>query len=242
MGGPFRAIVGGADQNMSFPPAQAIQLDNYSDQYGHLILSDVFVAPGQIGMVVLVDGITSDKFRFEGPPGAIAASPTAGQICLVRTYDVAEAGAPSPPLQPGVGVLLPIGLDVPQHHHPHTHGAHLHTHTATHTHTSDPHVHGHSATHVHAEGSHSHPLNIQAGAAIVTAVGLDAGGQLVAAAGPQPIGTVTDATNLGNTGATSPGNTDSTTPAPTGATAPGSTNNTTPTSDATVEDVRHTHP
>ena len=221
MGGPFRAIVGGADQNMSFAPAQAIQLDNYSTQYGHLVQSDVFVAPGQIGMVVLVDGITSEKFRFEAPPGASQAAPTPGQICLIRTFDEAAGPGAPPPLAPGVGVLLPIGLDSPQHFHQHNHGAHLHTHSAGHAHSTG----GELAAHTHSlfiqNDNTATPLGLTAGGAIALITG---GGFAARIA-------MTDANgdsghSHGNTGSSSPGNTDNATPA----------------TDTTLENVPHTHP
>src|SRR5258708_26578459 len=187
---------------MSFPPAQAIGLDNYSDQYGHLVNTDVFVAPGQIGMIVLVEGITSESFKVEKPPGATQAAPTAGLICLIRTYDEAAGPGAPPPLAPGVGVLLPIGLDSPQHlHHvagTHAHNPHLHGHTGTHLHgAAGTHLHGHAGTHAHA-------MNIQVGGAIVTAIGFDAGGNPGAPAGPHPPAPTT-ANTPGNTDAASAG-------------------------------------
>jgi len=229
VGGPFRAIVGGAQQTMSFPPAQAIKLDNYSDQYGHLVKSDIFVAPGQIGLVELVNGITAEIFKFEAPPNASQAAPTPGQICLIRTYEEAEEPGAPPPLTPGVGVLLPIGLDSPQHFHNHTHGSHSHSHGhGSHNHAhSATHVHGHSGTHFHTV-----PVNnnggVPAGAQVFyDGVSLNAnqvgGGEFTSNNAP------------GNTDAAAPGNTDLAS-VNTDATA------TTPAADTTLENVRHTHP
>lgn len=238
MGGPFRAIVGGADQNMSFAPAQAMQLDNYSTQYGHLIRSDTYVAPGQIGMVVLVEGISSETFRFEAPPGATQAPPTAGQICMIRTFEVAGPGAP-PPLAPGVGVLLPIGLDNPQHLHHHA-AVHLHHHAAVHAH-SIAHVHDLSpASHAHTLNAHSHsdggnPLDGNSGAASAgTAHTHDGGTYSVAnhtTAGPTTPNTST--VNFGNSPGSSAANS--------GNATPGDSDNATP-GDSDLENVQHTHP
>lgn len=220
MGGPFRAIVGGAKQTMSFAPAQAIQLDNYSTQYGHLVKSDVFVAPGQIGMVVLVDGITAEIFEFAAPPSATQAVATPGQICLIRTFDEAAGPGAPPPLTPGVGVLLPIGLDSPQHFHHHT----------------NTHAHGHSATHVHGTGgelsAHIHSLFIQndnsaTPLGIQTATGALA---LITGTGFAARINMTDVNgdpghSHGNTGASAPGSTDQASPG-----------------DSDLENVQHTHP
>ena len=149
MGGPFRFVVGGSVQYQpTFAPAQVLELNNYSTQYGHLINSDVFVAPGQIGLRILVDGISAEVFKFEAPPNATQAAPTAGQVCQLRTYEVARPG--EVPLQPAVGVLLPIGLDQPQHlhHHPNTH---QHGISADATGSS-----GHSHSHSHTIPNHQH--------------------------------------------------------------------------------------
>jgi hypothetical protein len=235
VGGPFRAIVGGAQQTMSFAPAQAIQLDNYSTQYGHLRKTDVFVAPGQIGMVILVDGISSEIFAFEPPPGASQAAATQGQICLVRTYDEAAGPGAPPPLAPGVGVLLPIGLDSPQHFHhftgTHAHNPHLHAHSATHHHDIS------AASHFHTD-VHNHPIST------ITSTGGGVQGVSGTLATLDHIhnsfGTVADVTgnftgntgtvNFGNTADAAPGNTDNANVPPA---SPG---------DSDLENVQHTHP
>lgn len=247
MGGPFRAIVGGAQQTMSFAPAQAIKLDNYSDQYGHLVKSDIFVAPGQIGLVELVNGITAEIFKFEAPPNATQAAATPGQICLIRTYDEAAGPGAPPPLTPGVGVLLPIGLDSPQHFHNHSHGSHFHSHAhGSHNHAhSGTHLHGHSATHTHTTGNHSH----------TQMWGLSNTGP--ATAGTAHTHQYNDPNNFGSagtetgqtlnssagTGASAPGNTDSSSPGNTDlASVNADATPTTPAADTTLENVRHTHP
>jgi hypothetical protein len=221
MGGPFRAIVGGADQNMSFPPAQAVELNNYSDQYGHLLLSDIFVAPGQIGMVVLVQGISSEKFKFEAPPGATQATATAGQICQIRTYDEAGVGVPgAPPLGPAPGLLLPIGLDSPKHLH-HVAGAHLHT--IPHSHASAAHLH--SDTHNHDVGGPAAWISTDNGDG---GSGVGAHTHGVGATGTDITGNFT-----GNTGSTTPGSTGGSSAANSGAASSGDTD---------LENVQHTHP
>jgi hypothetical protein len=236
MGGPFRAIVGGAKQTMSFAPAQAMQLDNYSTQYGHLIKSDVFVAPGQIGMVILVDGISAEIFEFAAPPSASQAAPTAGQICLIRTFDEAAGPGAPPPLAPGVGVLLPIGLDSPQHLH---HHANTHSHGDSHTHAGGAvHNHAHSATHTHSTPNHFHTVpitnSLPAGAAVfydgVSLNANQAGG-----------GEFTDISGAGTSGATAPGNTDLAAIGTTNSNAPATTDAASP-GDSDLENVQHTHP
>lgn len=141
MGGPFRAIVGGqASYRWAFPPAQAIRVNNHTTQYGHLIEIDEFVAPGQLGLVIpLENPLAGITFKFEAPPQASQAAPTATQVCLVNTYDVAEVGVSIPPLGPDPGLLLPIGLDSPQH---------LHHHTNVHHHATGGET-GHSHNHSH---------------------------------------------------------------------------------------------
>lgn len=228
MGGPFRAIVGGQKSyRWSFPPAQALRINNHSTQYGHLVDIDEFIAPGQIGMVVpLENPLAGITFIFEAPPNATQAAATAGQVCLVTSYDVSEVGVSVPPLGPDPGLLLPIGLDSPLHlhHHTITHvhdisaASHFHAHTATH-------VHGHSATHLHTV-----PVNnnggIPAGAQVFyDGVSLNAnqlgGGEFTSANAP------------GNTDAAAPGNTNTVNFGNTAAATPG---------DSDLENVQHTHP
>ena len=224
MGGPFRAIVGGAKQVMSFAPAQAIQLDNYSTQYGHLINGDVFVAPGQIGMVVLVDGISAEQFEFAAPPGASQAAPTVGQICLIRTFDEAAGPGAPPPLAPGVGVLLPIGLDSPQH---------FHNHSALHHHFIGSHLHTVSGLHDHVIGSHAHVVEYTVSATSGPSAGTAHTHSYNDVSGTGIIGPNTDPTSLGNTGLRSPGSTDNTSLGSTADAGPGASD---------LENVQHTHP
>lgn len=222
MGGPFRAIVGGtARYRWTFAPAAWIRVDNNSTQYFKLDELDDYVVPGQVNKFINVDGIVSVTGIFAAPPGASQGAPIAGQIAQVWTYDVGAAGSP---LGPSPGLLLPIGLDSPEH---------FHTHSALHSHASATHLHAISGTHAHTHSTtHRHALNIQAGV-IATNVGLDANGQLVAAAGPQPEGTVTDVQAPGPTDADAPGPTDDTTPGNTASQSPGSSD---------LENVQHTHP
>lgn len=248
--GTFTAIVP-ARKEMTFAAAQACRVDNWSNQYAHLVEPDIYILPNQSGRIILLGGISKLTLVFEGPPNVAQAAPINNQICQVETYESKEAGGTQGPFEPNPGLINPIGLDDPLHLH-HVTGTHLHAHTGTHVH--NPHAHAHTTTHDHLEGSHlhghsgthAHGLSIQAGGAIVTAVGLDAGGQLVAAAGPNPVGTVTQAaapgntdnTNLGNTGLSAPGSTDN---ANVPAAAPGNTNLAS-SGDTDLENTQHTHP
>lgn len=243
MGGPFRAIVGGQTQyRWSFPPAQAIRVNNHSQQYGHLIEIDEFVAPGQIGMVIpLENPLVGITFKFEAPPQASVAAPIAGQVALVNTYDVAEVGVSTPPLGPDPGLLLPIGLDSPQHLHHHT-NVHLHGHSATHVHdiSAASHFHGHSATHSHTIPNHQHfiPVTNNGGVPAGAQVFYDGVSLNANHTGGGEFGN-TDGGG-GGTSANAPGNTDSVNFGNTAAASPGSTDNASP-GDSDLENVQHTH-
>jgi hypothetical protein len=255
LGGPFRAIVGGAAQKMSFAPAQAIRSNNYSTQYGHLIEIDEYIAPGQIGQVTLLDGQSSLTFKFEAPPGASQAAPTVGQICLLTTYERDVAPGAAPPLGPSPGLILPIGLDSPQHlHHfagTHAHNPHLHAHSAAHnhgiggdatgssghTHASDPGTHLH-ATYYGAGGvtgpasagtAHTHGYNDPNLSTASTAVGT--GFSSPGAGSTQgETGHSHNHSHGGGTGNAAPGNTDN---ANVPSASPG---------DSDLENLQHTHP
>jgi len=207
---------------MSFAAAQAIELNNYSTQYGHLRKSDIFVAPGQIGMVVLVDGITSEIFVFEPPPNASQAAPSAGQICLIKTYEEAPGPGGAPPLGPAPGILLPIGLDSPQHLH-HVSGTHAH----------NPHLHGITGTHLHSD-VHNHPISTING--FTTTGGIQGVSGTLATLdhthNANGFSSFADVTGnyTGNTGSSSPGNTDN-------ANVPAASSG-----DTDLENVQHTHP
>lgn len=208
---------------MSFAPAQAIRLNNYSDQYGHLVELDEFVAPGQVGMVVLADGITSQTFKFEKPPNASQAAPTAGQICQITTMDLEDVGVNAPPLGPSSGLLLPIGLDSPKHLHHHA-NAHSHAHSATHVHDLS------AASHFHVIPNHNHALGGPA-AWTSTDNGTLAGSPHTHGLGGSGVDVTGNAN--GNTSTINFGNS--------AAAAPGTSDNATP-GDSDLENVQHTHP